>query len=102
MELRKHPRMRYRGRPNWPPQWNVTYGPSKPVPAGEVGILTKVESLSTTPGAPHCILVMQWNGQEYLASLCFDDEQFLHEVVELLRGCLGRPIAEIGSLDIPG
>jgi len=36
-----------------------------------------------------------------LGSLYFDEEDFLREIVGLLRSCLGRPIAEIGSLDIP-
>lgn len=93
--------MTFQGRPNWPPSWNTTYGPSNPVPHGEVGTLTHVECLSNIPRLPHCILVMQWQGQEYLTSLCFDEEDFLPKVVELLRGCLGRPIAEIGDLDIP-
>jgi hypothetical protein len=33
--------------------------------------------------------------------LYFDEEAFLQEIVGLLQRCLGRPIAEIGSLDIP-
>ena len=36
-----------------------------------------------------------------LGSLYFDEEDFLQEIVGLLQSCLGRPIAEIGSLDIP-
>ena len=99
MELRKHPRMTCLGRPNWPPEWNGTYGPDNPLPRGEVGILVQVEAASILPA--HCIVVIQWNQQEYLASLYFDDEDFLQEVLGLLRSCLGRPIAEIGSLDIP-
>lgn len=101
MELRKHPRMTCQGHPNWPPEWNGTYGPDNPLPRGEVGTLMQVESPSSIPRLPHCILVMQWNQQEYLASVCFDEEDFLQEVVALLRSCLGRPITEIGSLDIP-
>jgi hypothetical protein len=99
MELRKHPRMTFLGRPNWPPEWNGTYGPDNPLPRGEVGILIHVEAASILPA--HCIVIIQWNHQEYVASLYFDEEDFLQEVVGLLRSCLGRPIAEIGSLDIP-
>lgn len=101
MELRKHPRMTCLGRPNWPPEWNGTFGPNNPLPRGEVGILMQVEPASNLLKPPHCIIVIQWNEQEYLASLYFDEEEFLQEVVGLLRSCLGRPIAEIGSLDIP-
>jgi hypothetical protein len=100
MELRKHPRMTCLGRPNWPPEWKGPYGPGNPLPSGEVGILIRVEPTSNVLTTPHCILVIQWNHQEYLGSLYFDDEDFLQKIVGLLRSCLGRPIAEIGSLDI--
>jgi hypothetical protein len=101
MELRKHPRMTYLGRPNWPPEWKGPYGPDNPLPHGEVGILIRVELPSNILRTPHCILVIQWNHQEYLASLYFDEEAFLQEIVALLQSCLGQPIAEIGTLDIP-
>jgi hypothetical protein len=101
MELRKHPRMTYLGRPNWPPEWNGPYGPDNPLPRGEVGILVRVEPSSNTAESPYCFLVMQWNQQEYVGSLYFDDGNFLREFVELLRGCRGRSIAEIGSVDVP-
>jgi hypothetical protein len=101
MELRKHPRMMYQGRPNWPPEWKGPFGPNNPLPRGEVGILIRVEPASNILRTPHCIIVIQWNHQEYLASLYFDEEAFLHEIVGLLQSSLGRPIAEIGGLDIP-
>lgn len=47
MELRKHPRMTWRGHPNWPPTWNGPHGPANPLPQGELGSLTRVET-----GAP--------------------------------------------------
>jgi len=101
MELRKHPRMKYLGCPNWPPEWKGPYGPDNPLPRGEVGILIGVEPASSILVIPHCFAVIQWNRQEYFGALYFDEESFLTEIVELLRSCLGRPIAEIGSLDIP-
>jgi hypothetical protein len=101
MELRKHPRMTYQGRPNWPPDWKGPYGPNNPLPCGEVGILIRVEPASNILRTPHCIVVIQWNNQEYLASLYFDEEAFLQEIFGLLQSSIGQPIAEIGSLDIP-
>jgi len=89
------------GYPNWPPEWKGPYGPDNPLPRGEEGILIRVELTYGTLRIPHCIAVIQWNDQEYFASLYFDEEDFLKEFVSLLRSCLGRPIAEIGSLDIP-
>jgi hypothetical protein len=45
---------------------------------------------------------MQSNQQEYFGVLYFDEEDFLQSIVGLLRDSVGRPIAEIGSLDVPG
>lgn len=101
MKLRKHPRMTCLGCPNWPPEWKGPYGPDNPLPRGEEGILIRVEPASSILSTPHCIVVMQWNDQEYIACWYFDEEDFLKEIVSLLRNCLGRPIAEIGSLDVP-
>ena len=101
MELRKHPRMTCLGDPNWPPEWKGPYSPDNPLPRGEVGILIRVEPAGRVLGTPHCFVVMQWNQQEYFGSLYFDKEDFLLEIVALLRSRVGRPIAEIGSLDIP-
>lgn len=101
MELRKHPRMTCLGKPNWPPEWKGPYGPNNPLPSGEVGTLIRVEPASSNPETPHCFVVIHLNKQEYFGSLYFDEEDSLTEIVKLLRSCLGRPIAEIGSLDIP-
>jgi len=101
MELRKHPRMAYLGRPTWPPQWAGPYGPDNPLPSGEVGILIRVESASHFLKTAHCAVVMQYKEQEYFGVLYFDDETFLQTIFGLLRNCIGRPIAEIGSLDVP-
>jgi hypothetical protein len=60
-----------------------------------------VEPASSNPETPHCFVVIHLNKQEYFGSLYFDEEDSLTEIVKLLRSCLGRPIAEIGSLDIP-
>jgi len=43
---------------------------------------------------------MQWNHQEYFATLYFDKENFMQGLVKLLQSYVGRPIAEIGSLDL--
>jgi hypothetical protein len=101
MELRNHPRMTCLGRPNWPPEWKGPYGPDNPLPSGEVGILIAVKPAPSVMRSPHCIVIIQWNHQEYLATLYFDDEKFFQEIVGLLQSCLGRPIVEIGSLDVP-
>ena len=80
MELRKHPKMRWQGLPNWPPQWTGPHGPDNPLPQGEVGILTRVETAVENAIAPHCVLIIHYNGQDYVGSLSFDDEEFLRTV----------------------
>jgi hypothetical protein len=100
MELRKHLKMRWEGVPNWPPQWTGPHGPDNPLPRGEVGILTRVEIAVENTIAPHCVLIMHHNEQEYVGSLSFDDEKFLKTICKLLRRHTGRSISAIGNLDI--
>lgn len=57
MELRKHPKMTWQGRPNWPPKWTGPHNSQKPLPEGEVGVLMRVETTDPSLIAPHCILV---------------------------------------------
>ena len=100
MELRKHPKIRWQGVPNWPPQWTGPHGPDNPLPRGEVGILTRVETAVDNTIAPHCVLIMHHNEQDYVGSLSFDDEEFLRTVCEVLKGQTGVSISAIGSLVI--
>ena len=100
MELRTHPKMTWQGRANWPPQWAGPHGPDNPLPEGEVGILTRVETAVENAIAPHCVLVIHYKDQDYLGSLSFDDEEFLKTVCDVLNGHVGKPISAIGSLDI--
>jgi hypothetical protein len=90
--------MRYHGRANWPPAWS---GPSGSyTPQGEAGVLVKVEAASKYLSAPHCVLVIQWNNQEYFGALFFDDESFGQTISNLLTRYVGSPISVIGSLDV--
>jgi hypothetical protein len=99
--LRRHPRMIWQGQPNWPPVWNGPHGPNNPLPLGEVGILTRVETRVSGGMAPHCVLVMRWKDQDYFGSLLFDDSTFFERIVGMLRRHIGLSIAEIGNLIIP-
>jgi hypothetical protein len=101
MELRKHPKMTFQGKPSWPPQWFGPHGPGHPLPEGEVGTLKEVYSKPLTAnGSPHCYLIMEYDGKEYYASLLSDDPLFRDEICETLRGFIGVWISRIGSLDI--
>ena len=98
VELGKHRLMIWRGLPNWPPKWNGPHGPDNPLPQGEVGILTRLETGTPSAFDPYCIA---WNDQDYLGSLFFDELNFFNQIVAILRQHIGSPIAEIGSLNIP-
>jgi len=95
MELRNHPRMMWQGRPNWPPHWKEPYGPDRPLPTGEVGILQRVDPPSENVEIPHWFLDIRWNGENYF------DLGFLKVACETLSNYIGHPISEIASLDIP-
>ena len=100
MQLRNDPRMVWQGRPNWPPEWVGPHGPDNPLPQGEVGTLSRIECVSSSPTGPHCFVVMNFNNQEYVGTLNFDEEGFLENIFRTLAAHIGRPLSEIGSLDI--
>ena len=99
MELRKHPRMSYRGRPNWPPRWVWLGGKQNERPTGEVGVLKQVSrySLLTSDGLS---LVMEHNDSAYMGLLLFDDFVFSRRVHELLKTLRDHPISAIGGVEI--
>ena len=45
------------------------HGPDNPLPQGEIGILTRVETAVENTIAPHCVLIIHYNGHDYLGSL---------------------------------
>jgi hypothetical protein len=101
MELRKHPKMRWQGSPDWPPQWHGPYGPDNPLPEGEIGGLSAVEKSTVSALATCCALTVAHNGQEYFGTLSFDDAEFLDQICAILTAHMGEPISAIGSLVIP-
>jgi hypothetical protein len=70
------------------------------LPTGEVGVLIKVEAASKYLTAPHCLLVIRWNNEEYFGAVFFDDESFAQTICNLLSNHLGSPVSLLGSLDI--
>jgi hypothetical protein len=69
MELRNHLQMIWQGRPNWPPKWTGPHNSENPLPEGEVGVLTRVETTDPSLIAPHCILVIRYEDEDYLGTL---------------------------------
>ena len=94
MKLRGHPLLQQ----CWPPRWLAFYGPRVPL-AGELGVLEDIRLSSV--GKKRCILLMEHDETRYIAELQFDDEAFCQHFVELVEQHRGKPIAQIGDLDIP-
>lgn len=95
--LRDHPLMFRRGVHNWPPVW--TNGASKDGKkvTGEVGVLRYIHANDVSN---RCFLIAENERQLYTGTLIFDDVNFCRQVVAMLRKNVGRPIKEIGDLDV--
>ena len=101
MLLRDHPLLNYRGAPSWPPVWRWTGGLENSQPRREeIGILREV-TISNIQPAERCFLHIEHEGSTYVGCLLIEDQDFCRQIVSVLQGYLNRPIAAIGSLDIP-
>jgi hypothetical protein len=98
MELRDHPGMTYHGISNWPPVWTRARSNDIRTLRGEIGTLTYV--YSNCDGSHKCYLIIDYEGEQYIGCLLFNDRAFCGEITRLLRIHLGRPIQQIGDLDV--
>jgi hypothetical protein len=98
MELRKHPGMTFHGVCNWPPVWLHSRADGQTRLSGEVGVLKYVHASNRLSNK--CHLVMEHERTLYVGCLIFDDIRFCYDVAKLLRQYQGRPIEEIGGLDL--
>lgn len=67
--------------------------------AGEAGVLKEVKR-SSMGGRDRLFLVIEQDGNTYMGCLSFDDGAFCHQVERLLTALDGRPISEIGSINL--
>jgi len=84
------------GFPNWPPMWTSRLKDDKP--SGEIGVLEK--SLRPEMFTNRLFLVIRHEGFRYMGTMAFDDPAFCYELYRLLKSQVGRPIKEIGALDL--
>jgi hypothetical protein len=99
MFLRDHPLVSYHGLHSWPPAWIWIDGDEKKPTQGEVGTLKQVTTSNVQP-ANRFFLYMQYEKATFLGCLMFDDYVFCRDLAQLLKGCYGRSIQEIGGLDL--
>jgi hypothetical protein len=98
MELRNHPLMVCYGVPNWPPVWTpANPRDDKPSLRGEIGALKYVLGQSSENT---CFLLIAHDGGRYIGALLFDDRLFCQQICNLLQGCTGLTIKEIGDSDL--
>lgn len=106
IKLRDHPLLSYRKVCSWPPFWVFLYPPANESPIrrdttslqGEVGILKEVRRWDLREHK--CFLYIEHENSTYLGCLFVQDSAFCQRLYELLRGCCGRPIKEIGDMDV--
>ena len=98
MKLRDHPLMSYRGVRNWPPVWTLTRKESAGTLRGEVGVLKYVHY--NTIMSNKCFLVIDFQAESYIGSLIFKDHSFCKQISHVLVDHIGRPIKDIGDLDV--
>jgi len=98
VKLRDDPRMCYQRVHNWPPIWIQDTKQGAKTLKGEVGVLTYV--YSNTRVSNKCYLVIEYEHENYIGSLIFDDHPFCTQVALVLQSQVGRPIEEIGNLEL--
>jgi len=98
MKLKDHPLMSYRGVRNWPPVWTLRRNGSVKTLMGEAGVLKYVHS--NTEMSNKCFLVIDFQSKTYVGSILCRDHSFCTQISDLLRDHIGRPIKEIGDLDL--
>ena len=95
--LRDHPSMIRRGVHNWPPVWTKGANQDGKRLTGELGILRYIHANNVSN---RCFLIAENERELYTGTLIFDDVNFCRRVVDILRKQVGKPIKEIGDLDV--
>lgn len=99
MKFRDHPLMTHRRLPNWPPTWAHFDGTRQDnESSSEIGILKEVASYMA-PGAM-CFLTIEVEQEPWMGVLLFDDVAFCRQITNLLQQYVGRPIREIGDIEL--
>lgn len=65
---------------------------------GEIGVLKYVHASNRISNK--FFLVMEHDKVQYVGCLIFNDVSFCYQIANMLRTYLGRPIQELGALDL--
>lgn len=105
---RKHPLHRLRDHPklHWPPgvEPNPPWaGPGAEFPEPGMVVLTGVELVRPDAHAPaHLMLAGNFDGNLYRTTLTLEDAALLPSLCVTLGKCVGRTIADVGSVEVDG
>ncbi|HTM10574.1 MAG TPA: hypothetical protein VL754_19465 [Verrucomicrobiae bacterium] len=89
--------MFFRGRRNWPPAWIWSGVGYNERPRGEVGSLHDIQIFKVDN---RVVLLMALHDVAYIGCLRFDDAASYQRIGAILRAQIGRPIKEIGDLEL--
>lgn len=84
--------------PNWPPAW-ATSGTGK-IATGEDGLLVGVRLRQEPHGQEMLVLEIDYGGRRQTGALVVPDPMRRVRALSILRENIGRPIREIGSLEV--
>jgi hypothetical protein len=99
MKLRDHPLLSYKGVTSWPPTWLWGGGGRYVHALGEVGVLKDVMLSSVEPYEKY-FLIMEHEGRKYIGTLLVGDSSFRQQIYTVLIEHRGKPIQEIGEIDL--
>ena len=99
MKLRDHPLLSCKGVSSWPPKWLWGGGRRYVLARGEVGVL-KDAMLSSIEPYEKCFLIMEHERRQYIGTLLVGDSVFCREIYTVLIEQRGKPIREIGEIDL--
>ena len=83
---------------SWPPAWVRRSRPPGQVISGEIGVLTDVQWHAIKP--ERCYLTMEFQKERYMGALLLKDAAFARLIYDILRQHTGKPIEQIGDLDL--
>ena len=98
MQLRNHPAMYYAGVKSWPPLWTKVKKEERITLRGEIGVLSSAYTTSNV--AQICFLIIEHDSDTRVGALMLDDRSFCNAICSALKESVGRPIADIGSIDV--
>lgn len=98
MKLRDHPLVNSSFAQSWPPPWVSSLNGENLMASGEIGVLKDV--WMSDKSRMTIFLAIAHNSRRYVGCLALTDASFCGQLYALLRGHIGKTVAEIGDLDL--